>query len=543
MKYTKLSMCLLLAFSSTAFAQNAAREAHMSTPPETANTAIVIVGVQVQNAPQGIAKDMHDFATKKLVGVGPRALTDLNAVAAEMTEVFFKQRGEMFSRVYLPAQTISATNTVLTFAVLQGKLGKLEIEGVSPSFKAKVSKRLGVKEGDALNAQALERGLLLVEDFPGVRVERVLTVPGAQAGESDYTIKINQENPITGVVLTDNQGSAATGVRRMTAQAAWANPAGLGDELEIGVTHSGKGLTSARVSYSVPFSLLDKQGWKASVAVNSINYRLVGASLSVLDAHGEARGLSTAVTYPLIRSQDTNIGLLTQYTRQEMTDDILGIRLNDKRSDGFVLGASGDMTRNWFNSAGVTSINWSAAATMGKMKIQSADAKAADRAGPNSAGKFGRFNGSMSLNQGLSFINQSLSFYGAVTGQYAKANLDSSEKFVLTGPNAVRGYAQGEVTGDHGIFGTAELRYRLPQVHNFSTSLYGFVDQGYATIWAHQWNNGRNSQSVRAAGIGVTAMHKSGFFVTAATSRGRGLKDETSKHDNAFGWIQAGLRF
>lgn len=543
MNYKRITLCVLLAFSGATNAQNAAREVVATTPTVAENASLAVMDVQIQNADPALLAEMAVFARGRLVGKGPKSLADLNRVASDMTDVFFKQRGEMFSRVYLPVQTISATHSVLTFAVLQGTLGKLSIEGVAPCYVAQISKRLGVREGDVLNVTAFERGLLLIEDFPGVRIEQVLTTPGAKTGQSDYTIKLKQENAITGVALLDNQGSNATGINRFTTQAAWANPAGIGDELEVGVTHSGKGLTAARVAYSVPFSIKSLHGWKASVSVNNTNYRLVGESLSALDAHGEARGVNAAITYPLIRTQDTNIGLLTQFTKQNMIDDVLGLRLNDKSSKSFVLGASGDMSKNWFAKAGSTSVNWTAAATVGNIAIKNEDARIADMAGPNTASGFERLNGSFSVTQQLAMLSPSLSIHGAVTGQYSKTNLDSSEKFVMTGPSAVRGFAQGEVTGDKGVFGTAELRYRLEQRGNFSVSTYGFYDQGHATIWADKWTMGRNKQTVKAAGLGITTIHKNGFFVTATISKGWGLKDDNVNHDDTFAWVQAGMRF
>jgi hemolysin activation/secretion protein len=537
-----ISAIIMMAFSDFALAQTLVKDALPPSQSTPAQETVALAGVEVLNAPAGMQQELTAFASARLVGKAPKSLQDMSAVAAEMTELFFKRRGEAFSRVYLPRQSLDAQRPVLTLAVLHGKLGKLVFSGASPLSREQLLRRLGVTPGAPLQVQKIERGLLLIDDLPGVALDGVSAVAGANLGESDYTIKIRQEQPFSGTLLADNYGSDATGVNRLTGQLAWANPLAIGDEVELGLTRSQKGLASARLAYSFPFEIGDTQGWKTSLAATQVNYRLVGASLSLLDAHGEARSLNAAVTYPLIRGQDTNVGLLAQFTTQAMTDDIADVRFNDKRSKAMIIGASGDLSRAWFGSAGVSIVNWSANATFGKLNILDADARSADASGPRTQGNFARANLSASLRQNLEHVHPALSVYGAVSAQYASANLDSSEKFVVAGPSAVRGYNQGEVTGDTGVVASAELRLRLPQRNGLASSLYAFRDQGKARVWAERWNVERNAQTISAFGVGVTALHTSGAFATAILSKGHGLKDGVP-HDDTFAWVQLGWRY
>lgn len=541
-KLRLISAIILMAFSNGTLAQNLVQDATPAALSAAAPETVALRGVVVQNAPAGLEAELTAFATRRLVGGAPRSLREMTAVAAEMTELFFKKRGEVFSRVYLPGQSLDPNEPVLTLAVLHGKLGKLHFKGETTFTREQLTRRVGVKEGAPLRVQEIERGLLLLDDLPGVALGGVSASPGANVGESDYTVSIRKERAVTGTLLADNHGSDATGVNRFTGQFAWANPLGAGDELEVGLTRSQKGLSSARLAYALPFSVGQSEGWKLSLAATQVSYRLVGSSLSLLDAHGEAQSLNAAVTYPLIRSQDTNLGLLAQATGQRMTDDVLDVRFNDKRSKVGVFGASGDLSRAWFPGAGASIVNWSANATVGQLDILDAQARLADAGGPRTEGSFARGNVSFSLRQNLESIHPALSVYGAVTAQYSPGNLDSSEKFVVTGPSAVRGYNQGDVTGDTGYTATAELRFRLPQSKALSSSLYAFYDQGKARVWADRWTEGRNEQSVGAVGLGLTALHSSGAFLTAVLSRGHGLKD-AAPHDDTFAWVQLGWRY
>ena len=86
-----------------------------------------------------------------------------------------------------------------------------------------------------------------------------------------------------------------------------------------------------------------------------------------------------------------------------------------------------------------------------------ANSVAADQATAGSNGAYGKLSANVAREQKLV---PRLDLYMSASGQYAPKNLDSSEKFILGGPNGVRAYSVDEANGDDGAMGTAELRWQ-----------------------------------------------------------------------------------
>lgn len=531
LKLMCLAVITTLVMSGSALAQNT-------------DNGITIKDVVITGATGEMLEQMLNVSKNKLMENGPMTVKDIKEVAEEMTQIFFRDKGYELSRVYLPVQSLDEKNAVLTLAVIEGKYGEVKIKGANGYNENLIQKRLGIQSGQLLDSAPLERGLLLVDDLPGLKLSGVEAVPGKKPGESDYTVVVEKEKHFSGAVLVDNQGLEAIGENRITAQVGYANPTGYGDEIEAGMTKSGRGLTSSRFAYTIPFTVGDSQGWKAALAASKVNYRLVDPALSLLDAYGTAQGFSAAVTYPIIRTQLTNMGFSTQLNYQLINDYIFGQKFNEKHSKSVSVGLTGDMTRNYFKGIGASQIVWTTATTFGSLDIKNNDAKIVDASGAKTNGSFYRLNGSTSINQNLDIVSPRLSAYLSMSGQHTTTNLDSSEKLVITGPTAVRGYAQGTVSADRGIVANAEIRYQLPNYQGLSSSVYGFYDVGHGKIYAKSYSSETNSQTVQAIGVGVTAQHKSGAFATASFSKGSGLKQVAgTTADNKFAWVQVGYKF
>lgn len=71
-----------------------------------------------------------------------------------------------------------------------------------------------------------------------------------------------------------------------------------------------------------------------------------------------------------------------------------------------------------------------------------------------------------------------MALFANFSGQSASKNLDSSEKFILGGPNGVRAYPGSEGSGDSGWLANVEARYDLPGTALGSLQLIAFYDTG-----------------------------------------------------------------
>jgi len=123
----------------------------------------------------------------------------------------------------------------------------------------------------------------------------------------------------------------------------------------------------------------------------------------------------------------------------------------------------------------------------------------------NAVPDFHIFRGSFMRHQGLT--NDWLAIFRS-EGQYASGSLYSSEEFGYGGQNAGRAFDLSEITGDHGITGSLEVRYLgVDGHHGFDITPYGFYDVG--RVWNEQGDD--NSQSASSIGFGTRLSHENGL--------------------------------
>jgi hemolysin activation/secretion protein len=115
--------------------------------------------------------------------------------------------------------------------------------------------------------------------------------------------------------------------------------------------------------------------------------------------------------------------------------------------------------------------NGNVALTVGHLNLGGSPNQAADAASARTEGGFNKLRYSFSRTQAF---DNAWSLYMAYSGQWADANLDSSEKFYLGGANGVRAYPANEAGGAMGQLINLELRWHLPQ----GFLLSGFYDIG-----------------------------------------------------------------
>jgi hemolysin activation/secretion protein len=146
------------------------------------------------------------------------------------------------------------------------------------------------------------------------------------------------------------------------------------------------------------------------------------------------------------------------------------------------------------------------------------------------------------------------SLLASFNGQWASKNLDSSEKMILGGPNAIRAYSGSEAQGDSGWYGSLELRYDWPGGSPLGAlQLQGYLDAGQVRL--HQDTQGlpiatatgRNSYGLAGAGLGVSLTKPGSYMLRAGVAQAIGSNPGRSVQGfNADGgtgrmrgWVQA----
>lgn len=400
-------------------------------------------------------------------------LKGLNEAAGALTR-HYQSAGHVLSYAYLPAQKVEGG--VIEIAVLEGKVDAVQVvtaQEVRLRDEVVQAHTDGLTKAQPVLQADVERKLLLLNDIPGV-VARAAFTPGASTGTADVVVSVAEEEPLGVRVELDNHGSRSTGEFRAGLGLQVRNVSGLGDSTQLQARVSnGGGLVSGSIATQLP---IGGDGFKVGANLSRLTYFL-GGNFEALGAVGVANVMGIDASYPAIRRADANLTLKAAVEHQRLNDEKLeligqGLR---KQNDTYVLSANGDL-RDGLGGGGVTAV--SASLTTGDLAFIDRAQVAAGILALDTDRVYRKASLQLARQQAL-FGRFSL--YGRWLMQYSGGNLDSSEKLGLAGPAAVRAYAPGEASVDHGRLWSLELRYGVEHLGGQAT-LSLFHDQGTGLV-------------------------------------------------------------
>lgn len=517
-------------------------EQDKEAPPGDSGAKVLVKGFRFS----GFAGVASDAELQPLVqaAVGHEAsLADLQRLVRQVT-TYLRDKNYLLARAYLPRQDV--TEGIIEIAAIAGQSeGKATLQpDATRRLRDSVLTILAdhaIIPGQALQQSPLERATLLMNDLPGISARSTLE-RGSVPGTTRVLIEASEGPLFSGQLSADNFGNRYTGALRGTTQLSLNDPFGIGDQLRLALTGA-EDLFSGTIGYSLP---LGSSGLKGGLTYSGLSYEL-GKELSSLDADGRADTLSLNLSYPHIRSRNFSLWQGFVYEFRNLEDRIGGDRVRDRALQV----ATSDLTvssYDRFGGGGLTSFR--VGLTVGSLDLGEDAEAVADAVGPETEGRYRKITYSLARLQRLS---NELTLFGALSGQWASKNLDSSEKFILGGPAAVRAYPVGEAAGDEGHCLTVELRYDLPVKPSWSDiQLVAFFDAGHITLnedtWANSVNNadGRNNYWIQGAGAGINLGKASRYAVRASFAHtiggnpGRSLngKNADNKDDDSRVWLQ-----
>jgi hemolysin activation/secretion protein len=372
-------------------------------------------------------------------------------------------------RVYLPRQDI--TDGIVTLQIVEGVLGKVIISDPLPlrfsSELAQAHVAAAQPTGRALNATALDRALLLLDDLPGIAVSGNLA-PGAGEAETDLILKLGDEALASGEAGLDNTGARSTGALRLTFSTMLSSPLKIGDQLTANLIHS-EGSDYARVAYSLPIGY---DGLRLGVNASRLDYEVIAPEFKAANIRGNSTSLGLDALYPLIRSRARNVYLSGAFDDKAFDNRANGATSTHYGVRSFGVGLMGNIFDSWGGGgANMASINL----TAGAVDLNGSPNKATDATTTQTHGDFTKLRYALSRQQALT---GDLSLYALLTGQFANKNLDSSEKFFLGGSSGVRAYPSSEGGGSEGTLLNLELRWRAQP----NLVVTGFYDWGSVMV-------------------------------------------------------------
>lgn len=385
--------------------------------------------------------------------------------AVEAVEARYKAAGYFLAQGYLPPQKIK--DGAIEIAISEGRLGEVRLEGESRVASSVLFRYLDrLPKGEALTMEMVERQVLLINELAGGRASLDLQA-GEQPGSTDVVLTQQSEPLINARLDANNHGSPSTGSNRVGLNLNANSPFNLGERLSANVLVTNTGnLTSYNLRGELP---VGGDGWRLSAGASRATYSL-GGDFTSLEASGTADSLRLGAAYPLIRSRTSNLKLQIEADKSTLADHFGASSTDlDKQSQGLTATLSGDWLDEWMGG-GSTRIDL--ALRSGQLDLGATSATFdAPPAGPDTAGRFNKFNVNAQRQQNLT---KDLSLQFNLAWQLAGKNLDSSEKISLGGPATLPGYANGEASGDSGTLIKLGLRWQaLPEL-----ALTAFADYG-----------------------------------------------------------------
>jgi hemolysin activation/secretion protein len=309
-----------------------------------------------------------------------RSLSDLRLGAARITR-YYRQHGFAVARAYLPAQEVK--EGVVWITVLEGHIEQIRLDNKSRLSDARAAAYLDRAKADpAIKSADIDRGLLLLDDTPGVGGSRAALQPGASVGSSDLVVALNAAAPFSGSVSVDNYGSRFTGAYRLGGTFNVNSPLGIGDLLTLGVLTGGEYLQYGRLAYQLP---VGADGVQVGVALFDLHYHL-GKEFKALDAHGDARSASVFITDSFIRGVRGNLTGTASWEVKRL-DDTIGSTGTEsaKRVHLANLGLVGNY-RDDLGGGGVSGLDLSLA--LGTLDLESATAAMIDAVSARTRGQY-----------------------------------------------------------------------------------------------------------------------------------------------------------
>ncbi len=420
-------------------------------------------------------------------------LEQLEGLAARITQ-FYQEQGYSIVRAILPAQTISQGN--LTIHVIEAKYGQVHLTNNSGvNHNLLVSTAASMKPGMVISNASMYRALLLLSDVPGLVLSSTLS-PGYKLGSSDVTLVFEDGKAYSASLSLDQYGNSYTGKERIIGSAKVNNLASHGDVLSVSGMFSGENMQFGRVAYD---RLLSGDGTHLGVAYSGLNYYL-GKEIESAKANGTTRLVSMWVDHPFLRGLDTNFSMQLQSDINQLKDHVDSVSLRADRTISSLSLTSMGNQKSARGRGGISS--WRLGLKVGVLSFDNSYAKSVDLGSAKTIGHFKKVTININHLQRISSIS---SVYFEATAQWASGNLDSSEKLVAGGVNAVRGYNSGSLSGDMGYVGTVEVRYYLNQAFDGGLTGSLFYDAANIIVNKTPWVGlvSGNSSAISSVGIAL----------------------------------------
>lgn len=455
--------------------------------------AVQVDGVTVFS-PQEVAK-LYEAQ------LGQKVSLDLVWELANRITEKYREAGYFLSRAYVPAQKIE--DGIITLKVVEGYVETVEWEGDlkdRASASSVVQSLIAeLKQVRPLNTASIESYLLRLNDLPGLSF-RAFIKPAKEAdiySGATALVLTPSEKDGKGEMRVSNSGSRFLGP----------NLANISYEDSLfSMQQSSVSLQSSLPSEELRYGSLDhvvvlSPRWMLGMRAGYTGAK-PGAGLRNFDIRSTSKDMGAEFTYKYIRQRNENMNFTLSLDAKDTASDLYGHSSPLVRDRARALrGGINYNTLDRWNGQHDATVKFSRGLTI--LDGSRASDRNLSRAAANPT--FSKVEFSYKRQQ---LVEDNFLLTNQLAGQLASDPLLVSEEFGYGGSSLGRAYDPSEISGDHGLSGGLELRYRgFSSLYGFSPDPYVFYDMGKT------WNRDHDTPNPLAAstGVGLALSTESGF--------------------------------
>lgn len=361
----------------------------------------------------------------------------------EAVTAFYRGRGYLVARVFIPVQTVGE-DAVVHLQVLEGRIADVAVEG-NKGYSANILRRPSRDlVGQTPTRDPVETALLYAQDYPGVRLFGTFR-PGAKAGDTRMILQVLEEDSFGFQAGVDNFGTELTGKYRLRLDSAWKNPLGWGDEANVTLLQSVSpaDTTYGSAGYRVP---MGPRGFAVYADASHNAFAVNQAPFEFFKLEGTIDALEVGTDWRFKRSRFSNAraGLGAVSKRSQLTG-VGGLTVTDDKYSVVVLDAG--MDRIDIRFRGVDQLQAKVRQSLSGDFSTNVDEK------------FTIYEARYSRLQSLGETQT-----GSLRVRVQKTSnlLSPLEQFALAGPDGVRAYPVGQLLRDSGEFCSLEYQIQAP---------------------------------------------------------------------------------
>lgn len=404
----------------------------------------------------------------------------------------YKDDGYIFSRAFFPEQDITAG--VVRIKVVEGTVANVSLQNTTAqstqSIQPYMQQMAAIRP---FNIKKFEHLLLVMNDLPGARFRSVLRQPEDKSLIGGIDIVLLEEKlPASSMIEANNFGSQYAGPWQLNAS--HDRPGVVTDydqlSLRLSATLPWDEVKYGQLGYELPIAQVPGLTLNTSMGAGAT---ASGSDLDPLDVKGYTQDMRIGFSYAAMLSRRTNWLMYLNFDAKNATSKILGAELYDDRLRvlrlSTVLQHIDDFDGSTLFSGEISKgLDLFGARETGSVNLSRADGHS----------DFMKATAQISRLQNLPRAFQML---GQISGQYAFDPLLSAEEFGHGGVPMGRGYDPSEITGDHGVSATLEIRYNgiSDPWQNLAFQPYVFIDFG--KVW-QKGDNVENAVSALSTGFG-----------------------------------------